>query len=126
MTRADAGDEIATAQGDDLRTLQRRVSDLARKADAATQAYDRTAWIRYAAIFVPIPFVVLLFRLHLQAWHYYVAGALFLVLALAIYAVDLIAVAKRDKAIQAVQQAQDAYDVARMSQRDQASCATMR
>ena len=118
MTEADASDEIGTAQVEDLETLQRHVSDLTRKADAATQTYDRTAWIRYGAIWVPIPFVVLLFRLHMQVWHYYVAGALFLAVALVMYAMDLAAVAKRDKAIQAVQRAQEAYEVARMSQRD--------
>ncbi len=118
MTKGDASVEIETAQVEDLETLQRRVSDLARKADAATQTYDRTAWIRYAAIFVPIPFVVLIFRLHMQAWHYYVAGALFLAVAVVLYAMDLAAVAKRDKAIQAVRRAQEACEVARMSQRD--------
>jgi hypothetical protein len=117
MTICDADMESGTVQVEDLATLQRRVSDLARDADAATQAYDRTFWIRYAAIFVPIPFVVLLFRLHMQSWHYYVAGALFLAAMLVIYAIDLAAVAKRDKAIQAVQRAQEALDIAQMSQR---------
>ena len=118
MTEADASDEIGTAQVEDLETLQRHVSDLARKADAAIQTYDRTAWIRYGAIWIPIPFVVLLFKLDMQVWHYYLAGALFLAVALVMYAMDLAAVAKRDKAIQAVQRAQEAYEVARMSQRD--------
>ena len=67
MTRNEASEETGTAQVDDLETLQRHVSDLARKADAASQTYDRTAWIRYTAIFVPIPLLVLLFRLHMQA-----------------------------------------------------------
>ena len=117
MTIDDANVEIGTVQVEDLATLQRRVSDLARDADAATQVYDRTFWIRYASIFVPIPFVVLLFRLHMQAWHYYVAGALFLAAMLVIYAIDLAAVAKRDRAIEAVQRAQEAYEVAQTSQR---------
>jgi hypothetical protein len=106
---AAGGDEIGTARVEDLATLQRHVSELARKADAATQAYDRTAWIRYFAIFVPIPFVVLLFKLQMQVWHYYLAGALFVAVALAMYAIDLAAVAKRDKAIQAFLTAQEAY-----------------
>ncbi len=118
MTEADARDEIGTAQVEDLDPLQRHVSDLTREADAAIQTYDRTAWIRYGTIWIPIPFVVLLFKLDMQVWHYYVAGALFLAVALVMYAMDLAAVAKRDKAIQAVQRAQEAYEVARMSQRD--------
>ena len=91
---------------EDPATLLRHVSDLAREADAATRTYDRTAWFRYAAIFVPIPFVVLFFKLQMQVWHYYVAGALFLAVALVMYAIDLAAVAKRDKAIEAVRRAQ--------------------
>ena len=118
MTKADASDEVGTAQVEDLQVLQRHVSDLAREADAATQAYDRTTWIRYAAILVPIPFLVLLVRLRMQAWHYYVTGALFLAAALVMYVMDLAAVAKRDKAIQAARRAQEAYEVARVSQRD--------
>jgi hypothetical protein len=116
MTTADASDEIGASQVEDLETLRRHVSDLASKADAATQTYDRTAWIRYAAIFVPIPFVVLLFRLHMQAWHYYVAGGLFLAVMFVVYAIDLAAVAKRDQAIQPAQRAQEVYEDARMSQ----------
>ena len=49
-----ASEEIETERVKDLETLRRHASDLRRKADAATQTYDRTAWIRYAAIFVPI------------------------------------------------------------------------
>ena|SRR5688572_15873152 len=118
MTKGDAPVGIGAAQVEELETLNRRVSDLARKADAATRTYERTAWIRYAAIFVPIPFVVLIFRLHMQAWHYYVAGALFLAVMIVLYAMDLAAVAKRDEAIQALRRAQEAYKVARELQRD--------
>jgi len=117
MTNADASDERGTAQGQDLEMLQRNVLDLAGKADAATRIYDRTAWIRYAAIFVPIPFLVVLFRLQLLAWHYYVVGALFLVVAVAIYVMDLVAAAKRNEAIEAVQRAQEKCEAARISQR---------
>jgi len=49
-----ASEEIETERVKDLETLRRHASDLRRKADAATQTYDRTAWIRFAAIFVPI------------------------------------------------------------------------
>ena len=118
MTEADAIAGIGTAQVDDLEPLQRHAADLTRKADAATRTYDRAAWIRYGAIWIPIPFVLLLFRLDLQVWHYYLAGALFLAVGLALYAMDLVAVAKRDQAIQAAERAQKAYEAARMSQPD--------
>ncbi|MET1084054.1 MAG: hypothetical protein ABWY12_13560, partial [Burkholderiales bacterium] len=111
-----ASEEIETERVKDLETLRRHASDLRRKADAATQTYDRTAWIRYAAIFVPIPFVVLLLRFHLEPWGYYVAGALFVAVALVMYAMGLAAVAKRDT-IQAAQRAQAVYD--RRPERDQ-------
>jgi hypothetical protein len=117
MTKADVSAEIVTAQFQDLETLQRRLSELAHEADAATQTYDRTAWIRYAAIWIPIPFLVLLFRVHMQAWHYYVAGALFVVVSLVMYVVDLAAVEKRDETVEAAQRALEAYEAARMSQR---------
>ena len=118
MTETDATNEIRTVQVEDLETLQRHVMDSTREADAATLAYDRIAWIRYGAIWIPIPFLLLLFKLQLQVWHYYVAGALFLIVALVMYTMDLAAVAKRDRAILAVQRAQQAYEVARMTQRD--------
>jgi hypothetical protein len=125
MTDANASEEIGTEQVGDLQALQRHVLDSKRKADAATQTYDRTAWIRYAAIWVPVPFVVLLLRLHLEAWGYYVAGAVFIVVAAVMYAMDLAAVAKRDKAIQAAERAQEVYEeAARISQLDEARSAT--
>lgn len=118
MTKADASDEIGTALIEDLDALQRHVSDSARKAEAATQSYERTAWIAYAAIFVPIPLVLLLFRLHMQAWHLYVAGALFVAVMFVVYAMDAAAVAKRDMAIQAAQRAHEAYEDAQMLRRE--------
>ena len=99
MTKVDASDDIGTAQVEDLETLQRHVSALAREAEAATQIYDRTAWIAYVSMFIAIPFAVLLFRLHMQAWHYYVAGALFLACAVVIFAMDFAGTEKRDKAV---------------------------
>ena len=113
MSGADASDEIVTAQVDDLETLRRQMSDLAREAGAAARAGDRAAWIGYATIFIAIPFVVVLFRLHMQAWHYYVAGALFLVGALVTHALELAAMTRCDSALSAVQRAQEAYEAAR-------------
>lgn len=112
MTEARASDEIGTEQVEDLEALQNRASDLQRRADAATQAYERTSWIMYAAIFIPVPFVVLLLRLHMAAWGYYVAGAAFVAVAVAMYAMDLAAVAKRDETIQAALRARKAYEEA--------------
>ena len=101
-----------------MKTLVRNASDSAGKARAATRAYERAAWIRYAAIFVPIPFVVLLLRLHMEAWGYYVAGGLFIAVALVMYAWDLAALAKRDEAIRTAERTQAACEAARRTQRD--------
>lgn len=119
MTEVDATDRIGSEQVEDPQALQRHALDLKRKADAATQAYERTAWIRYAAIWVPIPFGVLAFQAPLgslaplhrwRALHRCRRGNL---------RVDLAAVAKRDKAIQMAERAQEVYEkAARIVQRD--------
>ena len=111
-TEAHAGDEIGTTQIGDLRALELHVSNLKREADAATRTYDRNSWIRYAATFIPVPFVVLALRFHLDAWGYYVAGAVFLAILVGMYAMDEVAVKKRNKAIEAAHRAQRAYEEA--------------
>ena len=55
---------------DDLGWLRRQASALAANAEALTRAYNRTTWIRFLLVFIPVPFVVLLFRLYLDAWGY--------------------------------------------------------
>lgn len=109
MALTDASDKFGIVQAADPETLRRLASDLARDADEAMRAYERTAWIRYAVIFVPVPFVVLIFRLHMQAWHYYLAGGAFLAIAVAMYVLDVVAVEKRDRAIGAARRAVEAW-----------------
>ena len=63
---------MVVAQANDLETLQRQVAELACQADRAARAYDRHdrfTWAGYAVIFLATPFAVLLFRLHMEAWH---------------------------------------------------------
>ena len=111
---------MTPADVSDLHALELHVADLKRSADAATRTYNRSSWIRYAATFIPVPFAVLALRFHLEAWGYYVAGAVFLAMLVAMYLMDEVAVEKRDKAIQAADQAQQAYEqAARMRQREQ-------
>ena len=117
MAGPDAGTGFETEHPEELERLQRLLSDSTRKADAAAQAYERTAWITYGAIFIPIPFAVLLLRFHLEAWGYYVAGALFLAVLAAGYAMDLVAVAKRDQVIRAAERAREAYEEAARTSR---------
>ncbi|AMO21750.1 hypothetical protein GCM10027034_01330 [Ramlibacter solisilvae] len=101
----------------DLEALQGLATDLQRQADAATLAYERASTVRYCAIFIPIPFLVLLLRFHMGALSYYLAGGLFMVVLVAMYALDLAALKKRDQAIQDAARAQEACDqAARTSQ----------
>ena len=90
-----------------------------REAEAATRRYDRLAWIRYVALWVPIPLMVLAFKLRMEVWHYYVVGAVFVAVAAVIYAIDMAAVAARDRAIEAADAALVDYEEAlRASQRE--------
>lgn len=72
----------------DVAALRREAERLAAQADALTRAYQRATWYRFVAVFFPIPFVVVLMRLELEAWHYYVAGGLYLAFAAALYVLD--------------------------------------
>jgi hypothetical protein len=79
---------------------QPATDDSAAAASAAREAkaemYDGLAWTAYAGMFLAIPFAVMAFRLHMQAWHYYLAGGLFLGCAALFFAVDFAATALRD------------------------------
>jgi hypothetical protein len=99
--------------GDDIVALRDRAAALRAAAEASSRRYERTAWIKFAAVFVPVPFAVLLLRTRLEAWGYYLAGGLFLAVAVAVMALDWIAVARRDAATAAAEQAQQAYADAR-------------
>jgi hypothetical protein len=57
-------------------------------AEALAGRYDAWAWVAYAAMFLVIPFVVLVFRLHMHAWHYFLAGGMFLAFAALFFAMD--------------------------------------
>ena len=98
---------------DDLETLQHRASALEAKAEAAALDFDRTTWIRLVLLFFPVPFVVVLFRLHLDPWGYYVAGALIVTFAVMLVAIDKMAMRNRDAALKAAEHARKAYEEAR-------------
>ena len=102
-----------TEPAEDLEALQREAAALAAAAEAATRTYDRETWIRFALVFIPVPFVVLLLRLEMEAWGYYVAGMALLASAAFLVRLDGRAAAKRDRAVEAAERAQEAYDAAR-------------
>lgn len=76
---------MATA---DLDTLQHRAACLAAKAAALTDAYNRATWYRFTAVFFPVPFVLVLLRLQVESWHYYLFGSAYILLAALLYAYD--------------------------------------
>ena len=104
---------VRTEPTKDLEALQHEASALKADADAATRIYDRETWIRLTLVFFPVPFVVVLLRLHMEAWGYYVAGAFLVMSAAVLVALDGRAAARRDQAIRAAERAQQAYNEAR-------------
>ena len=110
MARIDPAEELAA--------LQRHAAQLKAAADKAARTYDRETWIRFTLVFFPVPFVLVLLRLQIEAWGYYVAGALFLASAAGLYTLDGAAAARRDRAVKAADEAQKAYDDARAARND--------
>jgi hypothetical protein len=68
--------------------LQRRASTLRAEADALTLAYRRATWIRFTLVFFPVPFVLVLLRLQLESWHYFLFGGSYIVLSTLLYVWD--------------------------------------
>src|SRR5258708_30318941 len=65
---------MRTSETEKIEALQQRASALAAEAEALTDTYQRTTWVRFVAVFFPVPFVVVLLRLALQPRPYYPAG----------------------------------------------------
>jgi hypothetical protein len=93
--------------------LEDEAARLRIKADTLSRRYARTTWLRFVAVFVPVPFVVLLLRLDLEAWHYYVAGGAYIVFAFGLFALDTALSTKRDEAATAAERARAALEAAR-------------
>ena len=105
----------STASIDTLEALRQQASTLAARAAAATEHYNRTTWIRFVLVFFPIPFVLVLLRLQIDAWAYYLAGALIIASGGVLYVLDGAASAKADAAVAAAEEARQAYEEARMA-----------
>jgi hypothetical protein len=95
-----------------IEALQRQASALAAEAQALTEAYRRATWIRFTLVFFPVPFVVVLLRLDLEAWHYYLAGAAYLGFSALLYSLDSRASDRCDEAVRAAGRARQAYELA--------------
>jgi len=88
------------------------VEGLKREAEAAARVYDRGAWIKLAIHFFVVPFIVVVFRHHLEPWSYWVLGALYVLVAGGLLYLDQKARTVRDLALEAAEQAQRKYDQA--------------
>jgi len=97
----------------DLHTLRREMWTRQRQAKAAVRIYNRGSWIRFALLFIPVPLVVVTFRLYLEAWHYYILGGAFLFFAALLYVLDDRAATRREEALKAAKVARTAYRDAR-------------
>ena len=97
----------------DLATLRRRMRERQKQAREAVRNYNRASWIRFAAVFIPVPLVVVTFRLCLEAWHYYILGGAFIFFAGLLYVLDDRAVDRRKAALEAAKVARTAYREAR-------------
>ncbi len=82
---------------DDPEALRREADALQARAAAAALAYERATWLRFVGVFFPIPFVVVLLRLEVDAWTYYVWGALILGIGGLLYAIDTRASGRVDR-----------------------------
>lgn len=107
----------ANRSAGDLADLERQATDLEALARAETQAYERETWLRFVAVFFPIPFVVVLLRLEVEAWTYYVWGALIVLFGAILYSIDSAASARAARMAEAAERARRAYEEAARAQR---------
>jgi hypothetical protein len=102
----------ANTSAQDLSGLQQRAVALEAHAAAKTQAYQRATWIRFVGVFFPIPFIVVLLRLEMAAWTYYVWGALIVLGGGTLYVIDTAASTRVDEAVEAAAAARKAFEKA--------------
>lgn len=104
---------IAGGTAEELAVLQQQAADLEVRAEAEERAYQRATWIRFVGVFFPIPFVVVLLRLELAAWTYYVWGALIVLIGGTLYVIDTAASTRVGRTAEAAAKARAAYEEAR-------------
>jgi hypothetical protein len=102
----------ANTSAQDLSGLQQRAIALETHAAAEAQAYQRATWIRFVGVFFPIPFIVVLLRLEMAAWTYYVWGALIVLGGGTLYVIDTAASTRVDEAVEAAAAARKAFEEA--------------
>ena len=91
---------------DDTEAQRRRASTLRAEADALANTYRRTTWVRFTLVFFPVPFVVVLLRLQIESWTYFVFGGAYLLFSALLYVWDSRLSARCDAAERAAVQAE--------------------
>jgi hypothetical protein len=97
--------------------LQQRASALQVEASALTGTYRRQTWVRFALVFIPVPLALVLLRLQIEAWHYFLFGAAYIACSARLYVIDGRASAKCDAAEHAADEAQKQYRESLASER---------
>ena len=97
---------------DELEELRRRAVELLATAKGEEERYNRETWKRWLGVVFPIPFVVVLLRLYLDAWTYYVTGGLLVVSAMVLFELDTAARDRSNAAERAAEAAQRDYEAA--------------
>jgi len=100
---------MATARHQEL---QQRASALQAEATALTLAYRRQTWLRFALVFIPVPFVLVLLRLQIEAWHYFLFGGAYIGFSALLYVIDGRASDRCDAADKAADEAERAAKAA--------------
>jgi hypothetical protein len=104
---------VSVDPGPEVDALRRTMWERRKQARAAVRTYNRGSWIRFMLVFVPVPLLVVTFRLHLEAWHYYILGSAFIFFAGLLYVLDDRAADRREAALKAARIARAAYEEAR-------------
>jgi hypothetical protein len=97
---------------DDVEALRLKASALRAEADALTGAYRRATWWRFTLVFFPVPFVLVLLRLEIESWTYYIFGGAYLGFSALLYIWDSRASDKCDEADRAAIRARQDYEIA--------------
>jgi len=92
--------------------LQQRASTLRAEATARTRAYRRQTWLRFALVFIPVPLVLVLLRLQIEAWHYFLFGGAYVGFSALLYVIDGRASDRCDAADKAADEAERAANAA--------------
>jgi hypothetical protein len=98
---------------DDPEGLRRRAEALRLQADALAGAYRRATWLRFTLVFFPVPFVVVLLRLQVESWTYFLYGGAYVGLSALLYMWDGRESARCDAAEQAALAAEQAAGIIR-------------